>query len=304
MTRRIIISTDPVLRSQVIERVQGMSGVASISLQLGSSLLPPGDVVSIDATNEAALAVMALLTEMGVLDKGSVTLSEPSAVISVGDLRELDRQGNEGVWEEVGERLRRDSNVTFNYLVLMASSGAIACFGLVADTLHIIAGAMLIAPGFEPLLRIVFGLMGHRYGARAGLRASLAGYLALAAGAAAAAPVALWLQGQGGAALQDLHWVGYWSRIEPGGVVVSLIAGAAGATIVSARLTVFATGVMVALALVPSMALVGLGLASGNLGIAWGGVLRWTVELACVLAAGGLVLAVKRRSLHHRRVFD
>jgi len=62
--------------------------------------------------------------------------------------------------------------------------------------------------------------------------------------------------------------------------------------------------VMVALALVPSMALVGVGLASGNPGLALGGLLRWGVEVTCVLVAGGTVLAIKRRVLHHRPVLD
>jgi uncharacterized membrane protein len=78
----------------------------------------------------------------------------------------------------------------------------------------------------------------------------------------------------------------------------------AGATIVSARLTVFATGVMVALALVPSMALVGMGLASGNPGLALGGSAAVGTAVLCVLVAGGTVLAIKRRFLHRRRVYD
>jgi hypothetical protein len=126
----------------------------------------------------------------------------------------------------------------------------------------------------------------------------------MAAGAAAALPLALLLQDRAAADLPGLHWAGYWSSVQASGVAVSLVAGMAGATIVSARLTVFATGVMVALALVPSIALVGMGLASGNTGLAFGGLLRWGVEVLCVLLAGGTVLAIKRRFLHHRRVFD
>lgn len=304
MSRRIDLSVPPELRGRILERVRDMPGVASVSLQVGASVSPPGDIVGIEATNEAALAVLKLLDEEGAFEGGSVSLGEPTAVLAPPHLARLDRQGNEGAWEEVGEQLRRDTNVTANFLLLMALSGAIAGFGLVSDTLHVVVGAMLIAPGFEPLLRIPFGAMGRRHGPGAGLRSSLAGYLALAVGAAAALPFALLLQGRAAAELPGLHWAGYWSSVQASGVAVSLLAGAAGAIVLSARLTVFATGVMVALALVPSMALVGLGLASGNPGLAFGGLLRWGTEVLCVLAAGGAVLAVKRRVLHHRRVFD
>ncbi|WP_372617487.1 DUF389 domain-containing protein [Falsiroseomonas sp.] len=304
MSRKIELSLAPELRVRIMQRLQEMPGVASVTLQVGASVSPPGDVVSIDATNEAALAILGMLDEAGVFEEGSVTLGEPTAIIAPRHLQELDRQGNEAAWEEMGEQLRRDTNVTRNFLLLMGTSGAVAAFGLVSDTLHIVLGAMLIAPGFEPLLRVLFGIMGHRHAAGAGLRSSLAGYLAMAAGAAAALPLALLLQGRAAADLPGLHWAGYWSSVQASGIAVSLVAGVAGATIVSARLTVFATGVMVALALVPSMALVGVGLASGNPGLALGGLLRWGVEVLCVLLAGGTVLALKRRFLHHRRVFD
>lgn len=304
MSRRIDLSLPAELRMRIVDRVQAMPGVSSVVLQPGASLDPAGDALRIDATNDATLEILTLLDEAGVFAQGSVTLGEPTAIIAPLHVAALDRQGNEAAWEEMSEQLRRDTNVTPNFLLLMVASGAIATFGLVSDTLHVVLGAMLIAPGFEPLLRMVFGLAGQRHRAAAGLRSSLAGYLALAAGAAAALPVALLLQGRAATELPGLHWAGYWSSVQPSGVVVSLVAGVAGATIVSARLTVFATGVMLALALVPSMALVGLGLASGNPGLALGGLLRWGVEVLCVLLAGGAVLAIKRRILHRRRVVD
>jgi hypothetical protein len=66
---------------------------------------------------------------------------------------------------------------------------------------------------------------------------TLAGYLVLAAGAAAALPIVLLLQDRMAAELPHLHWVIYWSSIQASGLVVSLAAGVAGAVIVSARLT-------------------------------------------------------------------
>jgi hypothetical protein len=58
---------------------------------------------------------------------------------------------------------------------------------------------------------------------------------------------------------------------------------------------------MIALALVPSMALVGMGLGSGNLGLALDAMARWVVEAFCVLSAGGMTLAVKKWLLHRRK---
>lgn len=122
-------------------------------LAQGAAVGSDDDVLSIDSTNNAALAIVGYLDRIGELTAGSVTISEPSMVVSSGEARSLDEEGNEAVWEEIGVVMRRESNPSSNYLLMMILSGAVAAFGLVADTLHIVVGAMLIAPGFAPLLR-------------------------------------------------------------------------------------------------------------------------------------------------------
>lgn len=259
------------------------------------------DVIVVDLTNDAALDVLRFLDAMGALEAGSVTVSEPSVVISSGEARPLDDEGNEAIWEEMGSLMRRESNLSANFLLLMTLAGAIAACGLVTDTLHIVVGAMLLAPGFAPLLRIAFGMLGHRYSVTSGLLSTAVGYLLVALGAAIGMAIALPLHENSAAGLADLHWVGYWSTVTATGVVTSLLAGVAGGVITSSRQTVFATGVMIALALVPSMALVGMGLGIGDPGLALGALARWSVEVLCVLSAGGTTLAAKRWLLHRRK---
>lgn len=260
MPRRITITTSADTRNRVADVLRDQDGVASITLHRGAALESGGDVLVVDLTNNAALKVFRHLDAMGVLDAGSVTVGEPTVVISSRDARPLEDEGNEALWEETGSLLRRESNLSVNYLLLMTLSGAIAAFGLVTDTLHIVIGAMLVAPGFAPLLRIVFGAFGPRRGVKTGIQSTLAGYLLLAFGAALGMALALPLDGKAAADLPDLHWVGYWSKVEATGVATSLLAGIAGGVITTSRQTVFATGVMIALALVPSMALVGMAL--------------------------------------------
>ena len=71
--------------------------------------------------------------------------------------------------------------------------------------------------------------------------------------------------------------------------------------IVSSRMKVLATGVMVALALVPIMALIGMGVATLDLDLALGAARRWGVEALCVIFGGGSVLVLKRALLHRWR---
>lgn len=300
MPRRISITTSPERRDRVAEHRREITGIASITLHRGAALGTGDDVIVVDLTNDAALGLLGWLDAMGLLEAGSVTVSEPSVVISAGDARPLDEEGNEAIWEEMGTLMRRESNLSVNYLLLMGLAGAVAACGLVTDTLHIVVGAMLIAPGFAPLLWIAFGVLGHRYSVRAGIRSTVVGYVLVALGAALGMAAAMPLQGTTAAGLTDLHWVDYWSKITATGVLTSFLAGIAGGVITSSRQTVFATGVMVALALVPSMALVGMGLGSANPGLALDALARWGVEAFCVISAGGTTLALKRWLLHRR----
>lgn len=162
MPRRIDFAGSPEQCNRLLERMQEQSGVVRLTLQRGASVAPEGDVLSIDTTNQDSSEVVNILSDMDLLRSGAVTISEPHALIMADEAKAINEEGNDAVWEEIGAMMRRVTNVTVNYLLMMALSGGIAAFGLVSDQPHIVIGAMLTAPGFEPLLRIVFGLVGHR----------------------------------------------------------------------------------------------------------------------------------------------
>lgn len=115
---------------------------------------------------------------------------------------------------------------------------------------------------------------------------------------AAAALLLLTLLDPSTASLGDRQWVQYWSSVKPTSVLVALAAGAAGAAIIAAQRSVLSAGVMIALALVPSASIVGMALASVDLGLAASGAWRWLVDALCVIVGGGLILLLKRYFQH------
>jgi hypothetical protein len=288
----------------LLERLQDQPGIARISLQPGASKSPEGDILTIEAANQASSEIVNILSDLDLLRTGAVSISEPNATIRANAARTIADEGNDAVWEEIGAMMRQDTNPSFNFLALMALAGAVAAFGIVSDTIHVVVGAMLIAPGFEPLLRIVFGLMGDRHSVTAGLKSTGLGYLALAASAAIAVLVALPLNGMSTDQLAERYWANYWSSVQGSGIATSLLAGIAGGVIVSSRMKVLATGVMVALAIIPSMALIGMGIVSGNPDLALGAAARWAVDAGCVIVGGGSIMVFKRTLLHRRRPAD
>lgn len=299
MPRSVHITVSPHRRGALLARLQEAEGTVAIVVHLGASHRPKGDLVTVRGTNDAANAVVRIVAELDLVEDGVVAIDEPVGLASGARRRKLDGDTSKASWEEMDTLLRRDANPSHNFLAMMFLAGAVAGAGLFLDTLHIVVGAMLIAPGFEPLVRVCLGLAsGLPDPARRGALGVLAGYLAVAAGGAVGAALAAWADpALGLSAMFDGTWVRYWTSFERSAVIVAFAAGLAGAIVVNSHQTVFATGVMIALALVPGMAIFGAGVSTGEFALALRGLGRWGVDAACVLVACLLAFGVKRAIL-------
>lgn len=302
MPRIIEITLSPEKTATVLERLQALDEVAGLSLQRGASLTPPGDIITAAATNDGTRAVLDLVDEMQILQGGSVRTTEPRSLLAPPSQNGIEKESNETVWEEMGFLLRRETNVSANYLSLMALSGGVAAVGLWTNTVHVVIGAMVIAPGFEPLLRISFGIVaGPRALASRGILSSIAGYVLMGLGAAVVGWLLVLIDPSRSMDLDTRSWVQYWSKVTPTGALLSFVAGLAGAVVVTAQRSVLSAGVMIALALVPAISIAAMAFAAGDFSLAGRGITRWLVELAMVSVAGLLVLGLKQAVVHRRR---
>ncbi len=132
---------------------------------------------------------------------------------------------------------------------------------------------MVIAPGFEPLVRISLGLINQSRSWRDGLWDTLRAYAAMGAGAALAAGLIKVFEGAVlnagmGSYLPPGSLITYWSTTSWSGVAVAVVAGAGGALLVTLNRAVLTAGVMIALALVPSWSLAVAALVAGDVGLA------------------------------------
>ena len=299
MPRSVHITVPSDRRGALLERLQEADGTVAIVVHLDASHQPEGDLVTVRGTNDAANSVVRIVTEMGLVEDGVVAIDEPVGLVSGARRRKLDGDTSEASWEEMDTLLRRDANPSHNFLALMFLAGAVAGVGLFVDTLHIVIGAMLIAPGFEPLVRVCVGVAsGLPDTARRGALGVQVGYIAVAAGGAVGAVSAAWADPTLGLnAMFDGNWVQYWTSFSRTSVIVAFVAGLAGAIVVNSHQTVFATGVMIALALIPGMAVFGAGISAGQFALALQGLSRWGIDAACVLTACLVVFGIKRAIL-------
>lgn len=305
MPRSIKLSVPSGTADLVVEKISKLDGVVGLERRTGASVEPPGDVVEVVATNDGARRVLAQFESLGAVRESTAIATTPSAVVSGKHQKRIDSESNEGLWEEMALLMQSGTNVRFNYLAQMAIAGAAAAAGLWSDTLHIVIGAMLIAPAFEPLVRLPFGpIAGLRDESRIGLLSTVLGYAALAGGAFAALAI---LRGIDPAATDEIvarRWVGYWSTFSAPALLASLLGALAGGITVAGIQNVFTTGVMVLLALVPSMAIVGMAVAALDFDLAGHALVRWGADAALVVLASALVLGWKAKAVHRRHAVD
>lgn len=300
MARTIELTTPPDLTDSLLRRIEPLDGIISVHLNRGASVQPSGDVLTIVCINDAFLRIANLASDQRI----SALTNVPGSVYSAAHHAALARDSNESTWEEIESSIARESNMTRNNMVLMACAGSIAAIGTLTDAIHVVIGAMVIAPGFEPVTRIALGVVTRGRAWRDGLVDTLRGYAAIIAAAWLTALI-LQLFGLGGllgsaAYLPQRSLLNYWLYPTVPSIMASIVAGAAGGVVLATNRSVLTAGVMIALALIPAAAATGLSLAAMEWDSALRAAVRWLAEVAIVFLTSAAVFLYKRAFVHRR----
>ena len=188
----------------------------------------------------------------------------------------------EALYNEVEKNVRLD----LNYTVLVVLSTVVAAIGLIENNVAVVIGAMVIAPLLGPNLALGFGAaLGDFSLMRKSLQTNFAGF--------ALSVVLSFLIGtfwRFGAESSELL-----ARTDVGmdSVALALASGAAAALSLTTGLPSVLVGVMVAVALLPPAAALGLTLGRGSMHLAMGAGLLLAINIVCVNLAAKLVFLVK-----------
>lgn len=296
------------------ERTEGLlsafrqsEGVIGTRVQRGISLQPPGDVITLQVTNRALQPLLRHLEAEGVGRDAatSFSTSEPTSIVSSSARDRIADDTSNAAWEEMALLIAKDSNMTPYALGLMALSGMVAVIGISTNALHVVIAAMIVAPGFEPFVRVSLGLVARsRRVMLKGVTSAAKAYTGLAVGALLAVLLLRVLgyepiPGQS-AYLPAGSLVSYWSTITVPSLIVSLMASVAGAILVATYRRVLTAGVMVALALIPGTVLGVMALVAGDWTTAGTALLRWLIDAALVTSASVGVFALHQRFVEQR----
>lgn len=286
-----------------IERLTSDDAVLSVRVLRGASLQPAGDVVAFDVLDDGFSRVMRLLDAagLGTDPSVSVTTSLPQSVASKSSTPRVVRDRSVSSWEEVQLTISRESAMTNLKLVIMVISGLLAAVGLHTGALHLVVGAMLVAPAYEPMSHVAFALVNRTTDVRSGVYDILRAYGALIVGAAVFAGLSYLSGTEPLSSAADTYMssgvlVSYWTTTTWTSVLVGAAGGLAGGLLIVINRRVLATGVVIALALVPSLTLAVLELSIGEPVLALKAALRWGTDAVLVVLGCAAVFAVKRWS--------
>lgn len=289
---------------ELIDDLQHMDDVISLSVVREASIKPPGDVFTVHALNRGADEVLRLADAARKHGQVSVSTSELTSLIDPEHERKVANDVDEALWEEVETDLRHQGKLTTNYLGLMALGGAVAATGFAAESssqaISFVA-ASIIAPGFEPLDAIPIGLALCRWAVVGrGVQSAVGGYLALILSAALAF-LALRVSG---VVLVEEFTINTEVRnlAEPGlrEILVSGCGALAGMVMLLSRRHYLIPGALVALLVIEASALIGVALAAGEPGLMLEGAKRFGLDILLIVA-GGVPIVVLKQALVHRR---
>jgi len=188
--------------------------------------------------------------------------------------------------EELYDDIEKNARLNRNFLVLVFLSTIVAAIGLIEDNVAVVIGAMVIAPLLGPNLALALGTaLGDTVLMWKSLLTNLAG-LGVALGLAVVIAI-LWPVNVASHELLARTDVGLDS------VALALASGAAAVLSITTGLPSVLVGVMVAVALLPPAATLGLMLGSGQMGLAMGAGLLLAVNVVCVNLAAKVVFLIQ-----------
>ncbi len=185
--------------------------------------------------------------------------------------------------EEIIRQSQVMSSLHLDYVILIIISATLATLGLLLNSAAVIIGAMLVAPLMSPLISLSAGLaVGRVIMARRAL-GTLAFGVSLALLVAAVIGVVL----PASLPTSEMLARGNPTLLDAG---VALASGVVGAYATARKdIPAALAGVAIAAALMPPLCTVGLGLAFGNLSLAFGASVLFITNIICIILAGVVV---------------
>ncbi|UOQ51859.1 DUF389 domain-containing protein [Hymenobacter cellulosivorans] len=306
MHRTLEITVPAAVTESLCQELTDLTEVIGLSVQLGASRKPAGDVLIVHVLNRGADEVLRRARAAVPDDKDlSVVTSEAASFISPSHHKTIVDDKDEAIWEEMESGLRHQGAITTNYLLLMALGGLICAVGLVSEPVPqavAFISSAIIAPGFDPMTKVPVGLALRRWIlVWRGIESALVGYAVLILTAALTMYVLVATGETSAAELAANPEVEHLLHPKWMELLVAAAGALAGVVMLAAFRRSFQAGPLIAMAFIPAAALIGAGLAVGRFDLALEGLQRFGADWGFIVALGVPFFWLKQKFLHQRR---
>ena len=306
MHRSIEITVDAERTDTLMGELEKLEDVIGLSVLRGISVKPPGDVLTVHVLNRGTDAVW---KRAQAARAHTITTGELITIVSPQDPQEqkkIESDVDETVWEEMDSNLRHQGQITLNYLLLMALGGAVAAAGFTAEPVNqaiMLVAASVIAPGFEPIAHIPLGIVQRRWRlVRHGIVSTVAGYLALIGGAASTFGILRMAEVDTVSKFLKSPEVRQIAHPTAADMLVSFCAAFAGVVMLTAYRRHVIAGPLIVLKVIPSTAVIGAALATGQFRFVELGLRRWALDVVFIVVLGVLFMLFKQAVVHRRSI--
>jgi uncharacterized hydrophobic protein (TIGR00271 family) len=293
------------LAEKVIELLCAAPAVFNVVRLPNAAHKPEGDLILCDVAREDASLIIADLKDLQVQHVGSIAVELIDS--SISDVARAAEHAAPGlpsdavVWEEVESRTSEQTELSVSFTAFMVAAMQIAAVGIVLDQPILIVGAMVVGPEFGPLAAICVALV--RRESQLAKRSLIALAVGFPVGTVAALLTSIILIAVD--AFPDDYgtheFTDFISNPDFLSFFVAVVAGVAGMLSLTTAKSGALIGVLVSVTTIPAASNVGVAAAYGEWDAATGAAEQLIINLAGIIMAGVVTLAIQNRDFVMRR---
>jgi uncharacterized hydrophobic protein (TIGR00271 family) len=268
---------------------------------------PDGDVILCDVAREDASVVIGDLKDLSIHREGTIAVELVDTAIShAADQAERHAAGTPAdavIWEEVAERTSEESAMSATYLIFIVLAALIASIGIYLNSAILIVGAMVVGPEFGPIAGVCVAAVQRRPDLAVRSLIALAVGFPLAIGAVVLSSLIF----KATSITPDTFTAASHSLSETianpdfFAAFVAFCAGVAGMLSLTTAKSGALIGVLISVTTIPAAANVGVSAAYTDWDSFGGSLGQLGLNIASLLAAGIITLAVQRTLFNRRR---
>lgn len=289
-----------------VKVIESDQSTANLAVVKNVSLAGGGDLLLFDVAREGANDVVTALRALGIVETGSISVSEPTTVLSrAATAAEAAAPGHPSdgiVWEEIEEKAKDDARMSWSFITFLILATLIAGIGRYLDQPILIIGAMVVGPEFAPIAALCIAIARRRRGLALPATITLLGGFAIAGIISWAVWAIVYATGAidvvaatTGQATDFIIKPDAWS------FVIALLAGCAGMLSLTSAKSSALVGVFISITTVPAVGTLGLTLAVGAWQEAGASTIQLVVNLAGLVIAGTATLMIQAFLVHAAR---